>query len=132
MTSKKSYSELIKIPDYHSRVKYLQVLDMEYEVPRPIIENFYKSNIWRKIRGEFLIRDRFCDLGIPSCKIEGEVPLVHHINPITVEQLVSWDPCLIDPDNLITTTIDTHNTIHYRKKKKEDYIERTEGDTKLW
>lgn len=74
-------------------------------------------------------RDLGCDLGIEET---GSVLLVHHINPITIADLESLSPLLLDPENLITTTVKTHNVIHYGEKESFEYVERKSGDTKLW
>lgn len=92
---------------------------------------FYKSNAWRKVRDAVIKRDLGCDLGVNRLYIDGEI-IVHHINPITEEDLEKGSDLLLSMDNLITVSYDTHNKIHY--STEEDYIwkERKPGDTTLW
>ena len=88
------------------------------------------SEIWKNIRREVMVRDRRFDLAVSGLYIEGTV-LIHHINPIEDIDIITMSDKLTNLDNLVCTSLDTHNAIHY-KKKKEEYIERTPGDTKLW
>lgn len=125
----RSYDELVKIDNFYDRLQYLKVRDEEYDVPRSIIQNFYKSRRWLELRDRIILRDKFMDLGINKILSNDRI-IVHHINPVTQEQLLTNDPILYDENNLVTTTIKTHNIIHYRNKKS--YVERKEGDTILW
>ena len=101
---------------------------------RYINQAFYQSPEWRSIRDDILIRDNGCDLGVDGFHIYGR-PIVHHITPITLDDIVNNDPIIFDADNLITVSHDTHNAIHYGN---ELYLEtliakdRSPGDTKLW
>lgn len=78
-----------------------------------------------------MARDFGCDLGTFGVYIFGSI-YVHHINPITEEDIEANDYKLYDPENLISTSIDTHNAIHYRQSDSDPYVERESGDTKLW
>lgn len=92
---------------------------------------FYKSKMWEATRDYIIERDLGFDLGVFGVYIEGPV-YVHHINPITEHDIIYLTNKLLDPENLITTSRDTHNSIHYKTTKKETWVERTPGDTILW
>ena len=127
----KSYSELIKLNSFSERLEYLKLLDNNVTSPRHMSEAFYKSNIWRTIRRQIIDRDLGFDLGIFGVYIDGTM-LVHHINPINESDILYQTKKLLDPENLITVSGNTHNLIHYNKVEKEQWVERKPGDTKLW
>jgi len=127
---KRSYAELVTIPDYHGRLEYLKLLDNNRDSPRNISEQFFKSSMWRDIRDKVLERDGRFDLGIFGIYIDGPV-YVHHIDPINEEDIINLTHKLLSLDNLISSSLDSHNAIHY-KPKKDEYVERKPGDTKLW
>lgn len=128
----KSYSELIQLKTFDERFKYLQVYD---KTPgnknRKLLNDFYKSNAWLYTKEKVMKRDLGCDLGVSFLEIDGTI-LVHHINPITEEDVINGSSLLLDLENLISVSIDTHNKIHYKKEVEPDYVERKPGDTKLW
>lgn len=126
----RSYSELIILKDYTSRLEYLKLLDNNALSPREHSSDFFKSQLWKETRKQIIRRDRRFDLGVFGIYIEGAV-YVHHINPITKEDIDLMSYKLIDPENLVCTSLDTHNAIHY-KKEMDLYIERTPGDTTPW
>ena len=129
----KSYTELIKLETYQERLDYLLLyLDNPSNQNRKLMNAFYKSSAWLAARDAVLKRDLGCDLGIDFMYIEDGPMLVHHINPITEDDVLQGSSFLFDMDNLITVSKDTHNTIHYRTAKAEEFIERKPGDTKLW
>lgn len=127
----RNYTELIKLKSHKERLDYLKLRKEEYDVPREFSMSFYKSNIWKKVRQEVIVRDFGCDLGIRELPINDTI-IVHHMNPVTIEQLESMDPDLLNPEYLISTSVNTHGIIHYRIKEAPEYKERKEGDTKLW
>lgn len=127
----KSYSELITLPSFQERFDYLQLLDNNATSPRHISEQFYKSHTWRTLRKDIIDRDLAFDLGVTGVYCNGII-IVHHINPIDEHDIIFMTPKLLDPENLITTSLDTHNKIHYKQEVKETWSERTPGDTKLW
>lgn len=127
----RSYSELILLKGYVNRLEYLKLLDNNATSPRHMSGEFYKSNLWRQVRESIIDRDLGFDLGIFGVYING-VKMVHHINPINESDIIYRSDRLIDPENLITTSIDTHNKIHYRTIEEDIWIERKPGDTKLW
>lgn len=127
----KTYSELIKLPSFQERLDYLKLLDNNATSPRHMSEQFYKSHIWRTLRKQIIDRDLGFDLGVTGVYIEGTM-LVHHINPIDENDIVFQTAKLLDPENLITTSLNTHNLIHYNQEVRDVWVERTPGDTKLW
>lgn len=127
----RSYSELILIDNYTDRLEYLKLLDNNVDSPRDISERFYKSDTWLYVRKTIIDRDHGFDLGIFGLYIDG-VKMVHHINPITEFDIIYQTYKLTDPENLITVSIPTHNKIHYNNDEKEEWVERSPGDTKLW
>ncbi len=127
----KSYSELILLPSFSERLEYLKLLDNNATSPRHMSEQFYKSHAWRTTRKQIIDRDLRFDLGVTGVFIDGIV-IIHHINPIDEYDIINQTRKLLDPDNLITTSINTHNLIHYKQEVKETWVERTPGDTILW
>lgn len=96
---------------------------------------FYSSKEWHKVRNEVILRDNSCDLAIPDYELYDRV-VIHHINPITIDDVKdeNWDK-LLNPENLITTSYNTHQAIHYGNSSMlptTKLIERRPGDTKLW
>lgn len=127
----RSYSELCKLETFDERFEYLKLLDNNVTSPRHISEQFYKSHTWRNLRKDIIARDLAFDLGVVGVYIEGPI-LVHHINPIDENDIIYQTAKLLDPENLISTSLNTHNKIHYKQEVKEAWVERTPGDTKLW
>lgn len=127
----KSYSRLIELESFEERLNYLKLLDNNATSPRHMSMGFYKSDIWKITRQQIIDRDLGFDLGSFGVYIEGSM-LVHHINPINERDIIFQTAKLLDPENLITTSNHTHNLIHYNKQEKEEWVERTPGDTKLW
>lgn len=127
----RTYEEMLKKPTFLERLEYLSLKDEIHVSPRSVSMSFYKSPAWKATRKEIIERDLGFDLASMDVGIEGPI-LVHHINPISEEDIARGDPKCLDPNNLITTSIDTHNRIHYGDKVKTEYTERKAGDTKLW
>lgn len=136
----KTYSELIQISNYQDRVKYLQlngsVGEDTFGFDRYLNQRFYKSKDWKSIRNAVILRDNACDLGLDDLPIpNGEPILIHHMNPITKEDILSHSLDILNPEYLISVTKRTHNLIHYGFQNKDmqtDALERLPGDTKLW
>jgi len=137
----RTYSELITIPTFEERFEYLKMsgkvgLDT-FGADRYLNQIFYNSMEWRRFRNQIILRDNACDLGIEDRPIhrKGQL-LIHHLNPITKEQVLNRDPSLMDPENVITCRRSpTHEAIHYgdaQKLLQNEFIERHEGDTTLW
>ena len=125
----KSYSEALTFQNYGDRLNYLKVQDLNYQSPREYSDKFWKSKIWREFRYYIIKRDLGQDLAIQGFYIEGDI-IVHHINPITKEDILNMSPKLLDPENVICVSLQTHNAIHYIEKY--EYVEREKGDTTPW
>lgn len=137
MTRLKSYSEMRHFDSLEDRFEYLSLKGMvgatTFGFERWMNQSFYTSREWRQLRHQIISRDNGCDLGIPGYEIHDKV-IIHHINPLTPDAIENGDPALVDPDNLITVTHNTHNAIHYgdRSLLRLPFVERTAGDTRLW
>lgn len=135
--TKRTYTEAMRHPDFLSRFEYLklpgEVGHSTFGFHRYLNQAFYGSELWRKVRREVIIRDSGCDLAHPEYPIRDKL-LVHHITPITEEDLEGPADIVIDPDNLICVSFETHNAIHYgtRPPRQDFAIERRPGDTTLW
>lgn len=133
----RSYSELKRLTTFEERFDYLrlggQVGQATFGFDRHLNQQFYHSYGWKRARDQVIVRDDACDLGIPGYDIHAEL-LIHHINPVSAEDLIHGEDWLIDPEYLITTTHNTHNAIHYGDKSLliTPVRERRPGDTKLW
>lgn len=133
----RSYSELKKIDDFKERFRYLmlrgEVGRTTFGFDRYLNQAFYTSREWREVRHDVIVRDLGCDLGVEGYEIHDRI-YIHHLNPMTVEDIESGDPRILDLDNLISTTHQTHNAIHYGDEGllPRPPVERIRGDTKLW
>lgn len=127
---KLTYSELIQFDSYGDRLDYLILLDGNVDSPRHMSNTFYKSPEWLATREAVIVRDLGRDLGCRGFDITGKI-IVHHINPITEDDILNNDPKLYDLENLICVSVETHNIIHYGLKN-DSYVERTPNDTTLW
>lgn len=133
----KTYSELIKKESFEDRFKYLSLVGIVGESTfgghRYLNQILYKSNKWKRTRREVILRDNGCDLAHKDYLINGSV-LIHHMNPITIDDILEERPCVFDLENLICTTFRTHNAIHYGTEDllQKDLVKRTKNDTCLW
>ena len=134
----KTYSELIQIPTYIERYRYLKLGGKAGEITfgndRYLNQILYRSPEWKAFRKGIIIRDNGCDLGVEGYSIIG-VPIIHHMNPITVEDIVQRNYCVFDPENVICVARRTHNAIHYGDEELltiDDIIERRPNDTIPW
>lgn len=133
----KTYTELQKLKTFLDRFEYLklngEVGKDTFGYDRYLNQALYNSKEWKDIRNKVIIRDEGKDLGFDGHCIYGKC-LIHHINPISKEDIVNRDPKVFDMDNLITVSMDTHNAIHYGNYEQinKEPISRTPGDTKLW
>jgi hypothetical protein len=133
----RTYSELSRLTTFEERFRYLdlrgQVGDTTFGYDRWINQGFYRSREWRQIRHHVIARDLGCDLGIEGYEIYDRI-LVHHMNPMVVDDIVHGDAGIVDPEFLITTTHDTHNAIHYGDERllPRPFAARAPGDTRLW
>lgn len=137
MTMIRRYSEMLNFDTFEARFEYLKlggsVGQTTFGYDRWINQRFYSSYEWKNIRRQVIIRDNSCDLGIYDRPINGSL-LIHHLNPVNVDNIIHGDDWILNPDFLITTTHDTHNAIHYgdRSLLKMPAKPRESGDTKLW
>lgn len=133
----RTYSDLRRLKTFEDRFKYLklrgQVGESTFGADRWINQSFYTSRQWRDVRHEVIARDNGCDLGIEGHEIHSGL-YIHHMNPMTIEDIESGNPDILNPDFLITVTHDTHNAIHYGNVSllPRPIIDRKPGDTKLW
>ena len=128
----------MELPTFEERYEYLRlggkVGEDTFGFDRYLNQIFYKSDEWKSIRNKVITRDNGCDLGIPDREIRGERILVHHMNPITKEDIINRSDILLNPEYLITTVDNTHQAIHYGDSELlyKDPIVRTPNDTCPW
>ena len=133
----RTYSELITIPTFEERYKYLKiggkVGEETFGFERYLNQEFYKSTEWQSIRRQVIVRDLGCDLGIEGREIHGKI-IVHHMNPITIDDIVSASDFLLNPEYLICTLKSTHDAIHYGDESLliKAPVERMKNDTCPW
>ena len=133
----RTYSELITLPTFKERYEYLKlsgvVCQETFGYDRYLNQAFYKSDEWLSIRDYIIFRDNGCDLGIEGHEIRGRI-LIHHMNPITKEDILNRSKFLLDPEYLITTIKNTHDAIHYSDANLliDEPIIRTKNDTCPW
>lgn len=135
----RTYSELIKLPTFEERYRYLRlsgrVGEETFGFDRYLNQQFYKSDEWMSIRDYVIIRDNGCDLGIEDREIRGRNRiLVHHMNPVTKDDILRRSKYLLDPEYLICTIKNTHDAIHYGDESLLIITptERTRNDTCPW
>lgn len=137
-TNIKTYSELVKLSTFKERYEYLKiggaVGEETFGFDRYLNQMFYKSKEWLSVRNYVIARDNGCDLGVPGHEIIGSKILVHHMNPISKEDILNKSDILLNPEYLISTVKNTHDGIHYGTEDVlyEEYIERYENDTCPW
>ncbi len=133
----KTYSELITIPDFVERYRYLRIGGAvgrdTFGHDRWLNQILYSSDEWKYFRQDVIERDKGFDLGHPDYEIVGKV-LVHHIDPITVQDVLNRHPKIFDFENVISTSLNTHNAIHYGDEGLLVLppIERSKNDTCPW
>lgn len=137
MPTTRCYSELCKIKSYKERYRYLKiggkVGDETFGWDRHINQTLYKSKRWLKVRDEIITRDMGNDMGLDGYEIGGRI-IVHHMNPITLDDILHERECVFDHENLISTAKLTHDAIHYGDESLlySDPVERRPNDTCLW
>lgn len=136
MMSMKTYSEMSKLQTFEERLEYLYIGDKvggeTFGNARWLNQKLYTCPEWRRVRDRVILRDSGCDLGIEGCDLRSTNIIVHHIMPITEEDIIERRPCLFDKENLISMSLRSHNYIHYGCKMKELPIERKPNDTCPW
>ncbi len=133
----RTYQELRHLETFEDRYDYLElrgvVGESTFGFDRWVNQKFYTSPEWRWVRQRVIARDNGCDLGVDGFEIETNL-LIHHINPLTPDDIQDGAEWILDPEFLITTTKKTHNAIHYgdRSLLPQPVVERAPGDTSLW
>lgn len=133
----RTYKALMELPDFRKRYEFLRtnnhVGDELFGSRRYLNQSFYASKEWKSIRSQVIIRDDGCDLACPDRPIYDKI-IVHHIEPITAEDILNHTDRLVSLDNLICVSNRTHQAIHYGSYEiiDDEYIPRKAGDTKLW
>lgn len=133
----RSYRGALQFLTFEERFDYLAlqggVGHSTFGHDRYLNQQFYNSPQWKGVRRDVIVRDEGMDLGIDGYPIFDK-PIVHHIIPMTPEDFENGNPLILDPDNLILVSHNTHNAIHFgtRALLQEQWTERQPGDTKLW
>lgn len=133
----KCYSELIRLPTFQERFNYLFIGNgVGYENfgwRRYLNQALYHSPEWRRFRDKIIIRDNGCDLGCEGYEIFEPI-IIHHLNPITYDDILNRAPCIFDPNNVICVRDRTHKAIHYggSANATSGFTERTPNDTCPW
>lgn len=132
-----SYKEVILIPSFKDRYEYLRlggkVGESTFGFDRYLNQLLYHDPEWKSFRRKIIMRDNGRDMAHPDFEIGGRI-IVHHINPLTQEEVVDRNPIIFDPDNVICVSHYTHEAIHYGDSEllPKEPIERKPGDTCLW
>lgn len=133
----RTYTELSKLKTFKERFEYLKldgvVGEETFGFERYLNQTFYKSPEWKAIRDKVIVRDCGCDLGVDGYEMYGRI-LIHHMNPITIDDIVNRSDFLMNPEYLIATSLTTHNAIHYGDENLliTAPVERTKNDTCPW
>ena len=133
----RTYSELKRYDTFLERFRYLMLPGnvgvKTFGFDRHVNQAFYRSTEWRHVRQHVIARDLGCDLGVADYEIFDKI-LIHHMNPMTVDDIAAGDDSIIDPEFLISTTHKTHNAIHFGDESQLPRltVERQPGDTRLW
>ncbi len=132
-----NFTELSRLDTFDERFEYLK-LDGSigfdtFGFDRHLNQTFYHSDTWKRIRDSVIVRDCGCDLGLEGCEIHGKI-LVHHMNPVTIQDILERNKTILDPEFLVCVSHQTHNAIHYGSKENLARItnERLPNDTCPW
>ena len=137
MRTIRTYSELMRLPTFEERFRYLKLDGLvgkdTFGFDRYLNQEFYRSKEWKEVRDFVIVRDNGCDLGVDGYEIVGRI-YIHHMNPITVNDIVHSSDFLLNPDYLVCVSHNTHNAVHYGD---EDLlvtapVERRKNDTCPW
>lgn len=133
----RTYSQLRRLSTFEERYNYLklrgEVGQATFGFDRFMNQRFYTSREWKQIRNHVILRDNGCDLGADGYEINSRL-VIHHMNPMTVDEVAHGEDTILDPEYLITTTHQTHNAIHYGDESQlpRIFTPRSAGDTKVW
>lgn len=133
----RTYTEMSRLATHLDRFRYLalagEVGRETFGFDRWMNQGFYHSHQWRAIRDHVIIRDEGSDLGMQDRGIHDRI-YIHHMNPMTAEDLTHGNDDILDPEFLVACTLRTHNAIHYGDERNlaQPFVERKPGDTKLW
>lgn len=136
-TTTRSYSELRRLETFEERYHYLALRGTvgraTFGFDRWLNQQFYTGREWRRLRHDIIVRDSGCDLGVEGYDLHERI-IIHHMNPLSVDDLVHGDDAALDPEYLISVSHRTHNAIHYGDEKLllRSLAPRRAGDTKLW
>jgi hypothetical protein len=137
MTKIRTYSELCCHETFEERYRYLRIPGTighsTFGFDRALNQRFYHSNEWKRIRSLVISRDNGCDLGVPGYEIYANL-LIHHMNPLSIDDIRHGGELMLDAEFLITTSLQTHNAIHYGDETllPRGPVKRKRGDTTLW
>jgi hypothetical protein len=137
MMTIKTYSQLKSYTTFEDRFEYLNLKGIvgqeTFGFERYMNQQFYRSKEWRDLRHHVIARDEGNDLGIPGYEIFDR-PIVHHMNPMTPQDIIHGEEDILNPEYLILVTHQTHNAIHYGDASRlaRPLVERHPGDTRLW
>lgn len=135
--TRRSYSELSKLESYEDRYEYLKIGDKVGEetfgYDRYLNQTLYTSPEWKNFRHKIIVRDNGNDMGVDGYPIGNKV-YIHHLNPITKQDILERNPCLFDEENVVCVCKRTHDAIHFGSQEliKKNPVVRSPGDTKLW
>lgn len=133
----RTYSELIRHVSFEDRYNYLRLAGevgaMTFGFERYLNQGFYRSTEWKRARRDVIARDMGCDLAVVDREVHSRL-IVHHMNPMTAQDIDDFSDDILNPEFLITTSHDTHNAIHYGtvEQIRRELIVRRRGDTTLW
>lgn len=132
----RTYSQAMALPGFNERFEFLKLHGHvgfdTFGYDRYLNQNFYKSTEWTRVRNFVITRDNGCDLGDPTRPIMGRI-YIHHIEPLTEEDFINGSDKLLDPENLICVSQDTHNALHYGGRPQDPgFEERSPNDTCPW
>lgn len=136
-TKLRNYRELSRLKTFEERFRYLSlrgsVGDATFGYDRFMNQKFYTSTEWRQLRSLVISRDLGLDLGVENHEIHDRI-IIHHMNPMVVDDIKHGNDDILNPDYLITTCHNTHNAIHYGDERllSKEFVPRQAGDTKLW
>lgn len=131
------YSDLIKLKTFEERYQYLRLSGVvgaeTFGFDRFINQDFYRSREWKAVRDFIIVRDNGCDLAMEGYDIHGKI-IIHHMNPVTIKDIQESSSFLMEPEYLISTTLSTHNAIHYGDESLliKEPVRRSKNDTCPW